>query len=159
MRRLLLLRHGEAEAIATGGSDIERALTAQGRNEVVSAADVMTRAQLCVDRVLVSSARRTLETAAIMAERLTFPRPAEPQEALYLAPPPGLLQSLARCHASCHQVMLIGHNPGLSDLVERLTDGRQRLTLRTAGLCLLSFASDGWRDIAADIADEFEWLR
>jgi phosphohistidine phosphatase len=159
MRRLLLLRHGEAENAAPGGNDFERALTGDGRAEVQAAADVIAKTGLPIDRVLVSPARRTLETASIIAAQVRLARPPEPQQKLYLAQPLGLVQALEHCQASARTVLLIGHNPGLSELAERLTAGDEPVSLRTAGICLLSFNSDGWRDLAADVADECRLLR
>jgi phosphohistidine phosphatase len=159
MRQLLLVRHGEAEPAPHGGSDAERALTANGRADVQAAADAIAQARLNIERVLVSTARRTLETAAILDDQLHFIRPPEQQDKLYLASPSGILQLLEHCPASCRTVVVIGHNPGLSELIERLTSGDQTIGLRTAGVCLLTFASDGWRDFAADIAASCELLR
>jgi len=159
MRQLILLRHGEAQTAPPGGSDWERPLTAQGRTEVQDAAQAIAQAHLDIERVLVSTARRTLETAGIIIERLRIAKAAEQLEALYLAAPMGLLQALTRCSAGCRTVMVIGHNPGLSELACRLTAGEQPFSLRTAGVCLLSFASEGWRDLAADIAASSKVLR
>jgi phosphohistidine phosphatase len=134
-------------------------LTAVGRAEVQDAADAIAQTRLSLDRVLVSTARRTLQTAFIVAERLPFTQPAERQDGLYLAAPAALLQAIARCPAVCHTLLVIGHNPGLSELAERLVADRESIGLRTAGVCLLTFASDGWRDLAADIATACRLLR
>ncbi|HEX4377201.1 MAG TPA: histidine phosphatase family protein [Steroidobacteraceae bacterium] len=159
MRRLLLLRHGEAQPAAPGGSDVERALTAAGRAEVHDAAGVIAATGLTIDRALVSTARRTLESAEIIAAHLRLAQPPEPLDRLYLASPSVLLQTLERCPSNYATLLVIGHNPGLSELVARLAPRNDSAGLRTAGVCLLTFAIDGWRDVAADIANSCRVLR
>lgn len=159
MRRLLLLRHGEAQPAAPGGSDVERPLTVAGRAEVRDAAGVIAATGFTIDRALVSTARRTLETAEIIAAHLRLPQPQEPLDRLYLASPPVLLQALERCPSNYTTLLVIGHNPGLSELAARLAPRNDSAGLRTAGVCLLTFSVDGWRDVAADIADNCAMLR
>jgi phosphohistidine phosphatase len=78
-------------------------------------AEAMRELGLAPDIVLVSSARRTLQTL----EALTpFEDGAliEPMDALYLAPWSRLLDELRRVPETARSVLLIGHNPGLHDL-------------------------------------------
>jgi len=88
-----------------------------------------------------------------------LPQPPEPQDKLYLASPSVLLQALERCPFNCATLLVIGHNPGLSELIARLAPTDDGTGLRTAGVCLLTFPNDGWRDIAADLADSCRLLR
>ena len=69
-RRLTLLRHGHAEVSAPGG-DIDRALDEIGRTEVTAAAATLALFDKPT-RLIVSSARRTRETAAILTQALAL---------------------------------------------------------------------------------------
>ena len=72
MDRLILLRHGKADADATSGQDIDRALTERGRRDTLLVSKAMAGAGLYPDLVLVSPAARTLQTWE--AASAVFPR-------------------------------------------------------------------------------------
>lgn len=67
------------------------------------------------DVVLVSSARRTLQTLDALAPWDETPI-IEPLDSLYLAPAPALLQTLRGVAPTVRSLLVIGHNPGLHDL-------------------------------------------
>ena len=62
MRRLMLLRHAKSDWSATGQADIDRVLSARGRNAAPKVGEYMAAHALVPDLVLVSSAQRTRET-------------------------------------------------------------------------------------------------
>jgi len=72
---------------------------------------------LAPDVVLVSSARRTLQTLEAISPFPDSPL-VEPMDDLYLASWPRLLDLLRQAPETARSVMLIGHNPGLQDLAE-----------------------------------------
>ncbi len=113
MKRLILLRHGEAETTATSGRDIDRALTAHGISAVARAAKALAAAKATPDLALVSTARRTRETWA--EAKLALPLSDELFKAeIYNAGVSALL-TLAR-DAEADTVMIVGHNPSLQGL-------------------------------------------
>jgi phosphohistidine phosphatase len=115
MDRLILLRHGKAEADAASGKDFDRALTDRGRRDVLLVAQALEQAGVRPDLVLVSPAARTIQTWAAMAELFPSAR-VEHAPGLYDIAPDALLQ-LARGEADgVGTVMVIGHNPGLGQL-------------------------------------------
>jgi phosphohistidine phosphatase len=61
VRRLILLRHGES-ALNPGGTDAERTLTANGREQAAAVGRYLKDQQLLPDLALVSSSARTRET-------------------------------------------------------------------------------------------------
>lgn len=74
---------------------------------------------LAPDIVLVSSARRTLQTLEALGPWDEMPL-IEPMDALYLAAAPQMLQVLRGVAETARSVLLIGHNPGLHDLAVML---------------------------------------
>jgi len=115
MRQLLLLRHAKSSWDDPALSDHARPLNARGRRAAAAIAQAMRELGLCPDIVLVSSARRTLQTL----EALTpFEDPAlvEPMDALYLAPWRRLLEAVQGVPETARSLLLIGHNPGLHEL-------------------------------------------
>ncbi len=67
------------------------------------------------DVILVSTARRTLETLELLEPWDSTPL-VEPMDALYLAPPSVLLDTLHAVADTARSVMIVGHNPGLHEL-------------------------------------------
>jgi len=124
MDRLILLRHGKAEADATSGQDFDRALTERGRRDTLLVCKAMARAGLDPDLVLVSPAARTLQTWE--AASTVFDR-AEVRilPALYDLGAADVF-ALARTEGRpARTVMIVGHNPGLGDLSARLARDAQ----------------------------------
>lgn len=78
-------------------------------------AQEMRRLGLLPDLVLVSSARRTLQTLAALEPWEDAPQ-IEPLDALYLAPATDLLEAIRHAAPTARCVLLVGHNPGLHDL-------------------------------------------
>lgn len=87
----------------------------------------MRRLGLLPDVVLVSSARRTLQTLAALEPWDEVPR-IEPLDALYLAPASDLLDVLRRVAPTARCVLLVGHNPGLHDLAMVLAGAHAAVT-------------------------------
>ena len=122
MRQLLLLRHAKASWDDPGMADHGRPLNPRGRHAAQAMRDEMRRRDIQVDLVLVSSARRTLQTLQSLAP-VVAPMAVEPMDALYLASAPAMLHVLRQVTPTMRTILLIGHNPGLHDLALLLADG------------------------------------
>ena len=118
MDRLILLRHGEAEAGSETGGDFGRRLTARGREASAAVASALADIGLIPDLALVSAAVRTRETWAAMSGLLPGCE-VRFEDALYLAEPPEMQRQLREAGAA-GVVLLVGHNPGLQELAEAL---------------------------------------
>jgi len=123
MRQLLLLRHAKSSWDDPMLPDHARPLNARGRRAALAMAAAMRELGLSPDVVLVSSARRTLQTLEAIAPFADSPL-IEPMDDLYLAPWPRLLELLRRVPETARSVLLIGHNPGLQDLALALTGAK-----------------------------------
>ena len=159
MRQLILLRHAEAEPAQPGAGDIDRPLTDRGRLEAVAAAEAIATAQLHIDEVLASPAVRSRETAGLVAARLNLAMPVNHVAALYLGAPNALLLALQNCRPAVQTLLMIGHNPGISELAHRLARAAQGVALRTAGVCRLTWPHDCWDQVGTTDAGAFEVLR
>ncbi len=115
MRQLLLLRHAKSAWDDAGQSDHARTLDASGRAAAAAVGNTLRSLGLSPDVVLVSSARRTLETLDALEPWDEAPL-IEPLDSLYLATAPQILAVLHRVTDTVRSVMVIGHNPGLHDL-------------------------------------------
>lgn len=123
MRELMLLRHAEAMSGGPDGRDIERPLSLHGEAQARAAGVWLAEQQAAPDTVLCSSARRAQMTADAVGKALRVP---EPQflPAIYQATPGELLLLIEAHAAEARRVLLVGHNPGLEQLLALLTEGR-----------------------------------
>jgi phosphohistidine phosphatase len=159
VKRLLLLRHAHAEE-AQGRADIDRPLSARGRTEALDAAVSIARAELACDAVTSSPALRARETAVIVAAQLDLDDDLQFEPALYLGNPEALLGPLRRCADSISTLLIVGHNPGLSELAQSFNGDAARIELRTAGLCVITLAARmRWRELSPRQATSLTLLR
>jgi phosphohistidine phosphatase len=119
MDRLILLRHGKADADAASGQDFDRALTERGRRDTLLVSKAMAGAGLYPDLVLVSPAARTLQTWEAAATVFSH-APVKVVPALYEIGPAEILDLAQAEGAAAGTLMIIGHNPGLGALSAHL---------------------------------------
>ena len=116
MKRLILMRHAQAESRASGG-DRARRLTAAGAGAAAETARQLAENGYAPDLVLVSTAQRTRETWAVA--EASFPGAEARFDAdLYNADSETLLDLAEAANAA--SVMVVGHNPGIHDAAVRL---------------------------------------
>lgn len=155
MRRLLLLRHAKSDRPA-GVPDIDRPLDARGREAAPRMGAYLASEGLHPDLALVSPAKRTRETWEAVAASLGAV-PAQIVETIYEAPPASLLEAVRAAPDSAETLILVGHNPGMEALADRLVGAgpraaRSRLAqgFPTAALAVIEFDADSWGAIDGD---------
>lgn len=121
MHQLLLLRHAKSSWDEAAMPDRDRPLNKRGRRSAVAIRHAMRDLGLIPDLVLVSSAKRTLETMHALEPWDDTPL-VEPMDDLYLASEARLLAILQAVPETVRTVLLIGHNPGMHDLAVLLAD-------------------------------------
>ena len=121
MRELILLRHAHAESAAVGQDDKSRGLSATGRAEAQAAGDWLREHGLQPDRVLCSDATRTRETLAALGD--IGAGEVYEEGSIYDASP-GTLAALADANRDAECLLLVGHNPGLEQLLALLHSGQ-----------------------------------
>lgn len=116
MDRLILLRHGKAEPDSTTGDDFDRRLAPRGVRESAEMAAHLASMGFSPDVTVVSSAARTQETWE--SASASFPgAEVRVDPSLYLASS-GTIRAMAEAAGKgCATVMIVGHNPGLQELV------------------------------------------
>jgi phosphohistidine phosphatase len=121
MHQLLLLRHAKSSWEDAATPDRDRSLNARGRRAAVAMRRAMRDLGLTPDLILVSSAKRTIETANLLEPWDDTPL-IEPMDELYLASAKRLFGILREVSETVRTVLLIGHNPGMQELAMALTD-------------------------------------
>lgn len=144
---LILLRHGKSDW-SGGEPDHERGLTGRGRRQA-SEAGRWLAARLPPDLAVVSTARRTVLTWQTAAAELPTAPPARTEGRVYAASARALLEVVRALPEEARTVVLVGHNPGLEDLVGLLTDEAVRMP--TSALAVLDL--DGaWAQVSPGMA-------
>lgn len=115
---LTILRHAKAEAGSAVLDDLDRSLNAQGLAAATAMGHFMARHHMAFDRVLCSTAKRARQTL----DQLMFDPmpPVDYSEKLYLASAGEMLPIVASAPEAAHELLLIGHNPGLQQLCLKL---------------------------------------
>ena len=143
MRELLLLRHAEAMSAGPDGRDTERPLSLHGEAQARAAGAWLAEHGAAPDAVLCSPARRTQMTADAVGKALRVPKP-QFVHAIYRATPGELLALIENHAPDARQVLLVGHNPGMEELLALLTEGR------SAGARGMSPATVAWIELTDD---------
>lgn len=138
MRELILLRHAHAMPANPGQADLDRPLSPEGLAEAEAAGRWLADNGLVPDCVLCSPARRTRETLeAVLAAVGYIDQRLEP--GIYEATP-GTLVALADAHCEAERLLVVGHNPGLEQLVALMHSGQSGdyRGMPPAGIAVLS---------------------
>ena len=102
------------------------------------------------DWIVSSPALPTRQTAEKVDELIGYSRNFGWNDRIYAAAPYALLNILQETHDTAYHVLLIGHNPGVAQLVSGLcagTDGRINLRFPTAGLAHFEVDFARWRQL------------
>jgi len=146
MKTLYIMRHGKAEE-AYDKADYKRKLVSKGIKRSQKTAQRLLKNNEIPQLILCSNACRALDTAKVVAEELSITQGhIQAAKELYLAPVSVLMDSLYTIENSTDQVLLVGHNPGLSELVNHLS-GNLIDWMPTSSLFALTFDTNHWEDI------------
>ena len=156
-RTLILLRHGKSDW-STGEDDFDRPLKKRGKNASKLVGKWLTTNQRTPDFVITSPAKRALQTAEISCDAMDINKDnIYKRKHIYLATPEELLYVQEDCPREAKRVMLVGHNPGLEELLYFLVNGRITIPedgkiLPTATLAILDMPDD-WGNLENGSAD------
>jgi phosphohistidine phosphatase len=154
----VVLRHAKS-AWPTGTPDHERPLAPRGRRDAPAAGRALAEADCLPDLALCSSAVRARRTWELASAEWGTPPPVRFQPQLYAADAPDLLRAVRDVPAVVRTLLLIGHNPGLAELVLELAgDGlndtldRVRTKFPTAAIAVLAWHGTTWETLAPGAA-------
>ena len=143
---LYVLRHAKAEgAPPPGGGDHERSLRPRGRRAAGAAGRFLTRMGEEPARILSSTATRARETAEIAREEGAWKAPIQLSRAIYEATPETLLRVVADGGEEAARLVLVGHQPGLSQLVAELVGSEPAFP--TGALARIDFEMERWSEL------------
>lgn len=148
MKHLTLVRHAKSSWKDERLADIDRPLAGRGKRDAPAMGARLAGRGLHPTLILSSPAERAQATAELLADSLGYPREGiEIEPDLYLADSSTLARVTARLDDDCNDVLLIAHNPGLTDFANRVLPSLALDNLPTAGIVAIDFAGSRWAEL------------
>jgi len=154
MKRLLLLRHAKAEPATDPLVDIDRPLADRGERDARRIGERLRQQRLQPALILSSPAARALRTAQLVANTIDYPRDAVALDRrLYLAEPAAIIEIIAAQNDAIETLLVVGHNPGFTELVHQLLPAFDVDDLPTCAIVGLDYAdAAAWQRFASGAA-------
>jgi phosphohistidine phosphatase len=146
VKRLVLMRHAKSSWSDERLSDRQRPLSKRGERDAPRMAARLAARGSPPTLILSSPAVRALRTAEALAEQLGSAARLVVDDELYLASPRELLAVVAEQPDAHASLALVGHNPGLTELVNRLLPSLALANLPTAGCLGVDLEAATWTD-------------
>jgi len=167
MKTLTLLRHAKSGWDDLVPRDFDRPLNGKGKRAAETVGRHLRAERLGFDHVVASPAVRVVETLEHISVGLGETLAPAWDRRIYLASASTLLEVIHELPPEADRVLLVGHNPGLEDLVLALVPDRAEDRLRddvemkfpTASLAELRFETGGWDTVAANAATLVRFTR
>lgn len=155
MKTLFLLRHAKSSWKDPTLEDFDRPLNGRGRVAAKSIGEFIREQNETVDLVLSSPAVRARETIEIVMKAMGVPAELRFDQRIYEAGPLRLLEVISQIEEDKSRVLLVGHNPGMEELLQVLTGRSEHMA--TGALAKIDLKTAKWSK-AADHKGNLAWL-
>lgn len=145
MKKLFVMRHAKSSWSNEGLSDYERPLNPRGTKDAPRMGKLLLDNDLVPDLILTSSAKRAHTTAELVAMASNYNQEVMYVQKFYQADPTTYLSVLQQLTTDPQKVMVVGHNPGISDLLSRLSG--QYVGMTTANIGVVALPITQWSEI------------
>lgn len=148
MKQLVLVRHAKSDWGSEGLKDIDRPLNERGYMDAYTLSEWYFNNHEAPKLFITSDATRALSTAFLFARALDFPSNEVIVESrIYESNSSVLKEIISALDQSVDHAILFGHNPGLTNLVNELTDDLFFDNVPTCGIISLLFDVKSWKDV------------
>jgi phosphohistidine phosphatase len=149
LKNLILVRHAKSSWKDESLKDIDRPLNKRGKRDAPFMGKLLKKLGVKPQLMITSPAERTFATAKIFADELNYDiDKIEVKKSLYLADCEEMIEVINNINESYSVVLLFGHNPGLTDLSNVLSD-EEIENIPTCGVVSFSLQHDKWNEIKA----------
>ena len=135
--------------------DFERPLNERGRRSAPLMGRLLRRRKLQPGVVVSSPAERARATAALFAEAASLRAPVRYDERIYEASAAELLEVVSQTEEAADTLLLVGHNPGMEELIHLLTGESEAMP--TAALACLTLDAEKWNKTRPG-SGKLEWV-
>ena len=146
-RLLTLIRHAKSSWSDPDLADVDRPLNSRGKRDAPEMGRRLETIGFRPDIVLSSPARRARRTAKAIIREIGGKPALVIEHSLYMAEPDEMLDLVRNLGGSVTHVALVGHNPGMTELVNLLGAAAIE-NVPTAGIARFEFDVDDWKDVA-----------
>ena len=128
-------------------SDQERPLNNRGRHDAPLMGQALKKRDIMPDLVVSSSAVRALSTAVLLTRELSYPHDKiRVEPSIYQATEETLLGIIRSLPDAAGSVLLVGHNPTMTEVANALSPTVFQ-ELPTAAVVCLRFATERWAEV------------
>lgn len=146
MKKLIIIRHSKSSWKDHSLTDFNRPLNGRGKSDAPVMADYLKRKISKIDYLHSSSSVRTFETSKYFINQIQFGK-VEYDDALYHCSATSILNMVSSYSDDYRSVMIIAHNPGLTNLINNITNISLD-NLPTTGLAEIVFNINSWSNIS-----------
>jgi phosphohistidine phosphatase len=146
MKTLLVMRHAKSDW-ETGKTDHERPLNSRGKEDAPLMGAWLKEKDVVPEWIISSTAVRARQTALGVIEGSGYEEEWEQTHSFYHADPEAYVEKLATLPDRLNCVMVVGHNPGIEELVEWLTG--ESVLVTTGNVAEIRLPIDHWKQITA----------
>ena len=158
-KTLILVRHSIAENRSNSVSDINRPLTKEGRADSQKMANLLSKSRIKPDLIFSSSAIRASQTTEIFSTVLSIEtKNIILSRKFYYCSAKTILDHIIGLPENIKCVLVVAHNPGISDLVRGLSSGRTSYMDNTH-VIILEYDIDHWYQVADHKPSTFKSYR
>ncbi len=154
MKTLYIMRHGKSAWHSGAERDFDRPLNPRGKQDVPRIAHALHDRKAHPDIIISSPARRAITTARLLCASVQFPLcRIQEKDSLYMAPLKALTSAIALLDGKHTQALLVGHNPGLTHLINYFLGDRLD-NLPTAAVMGLEARVEDWQAFVPGVVRE-----
>lgn len=147
MKTLYILRHAKSDW-GTGEKDFDRPLNERGRKAAKAMGAELRKRKIEPDLVLSSPATRAKQTLERVQGGYGDKFSVTEERRIYMANADELLDVIRQAPDHAKRLMIVGHNPGLHELVVELCGERAEIDgFPTGALAEIEFKAKSWREI------------
>lgn len=144
MKKLMLLRHGNAASRIENMTDYDRPLDSTGKNQITNISKKLEDNKQLPDLIISSSALRAITSAKIIQNKNSIVKIVK-TEKLYSADAFDYIDILKTQNNIFNSIMIVAHNPTISGFISRLTG--KHIGMGTGNLCIIEIDIEKWSDL------------
>lgn len=148
MPELILVRHAKSDWGDLSLSDFDRPLNARGKKNAPFMGKMLRQKKVKPDLIVSSPAKRAKSTAKRMAEELDYAKEKIVfEQSVYESDVKTLLKIVNAFPDKKKKIMLVGHNPGMTDFLNYLSDAGI-VNLPTCAVAIIRFDCGNWQEVS-----------
>ena len=158
MKKLIIVRHAKSSWNHPELSDFDRPLNIRGNKDAEMMSLKLSEKINKIDFIISSSSKRTILTYEYFKNKINFNNELFTDE-LYHASSKTVISIIKDTNSDINSLMLLGHNPGLTETVNHLTN-HHLYNLPTTGIIIVKFNVSSWSKISElDKKGNLEWIK